>query len=156
MWVFCRGWRRKLGVLTLLLACLFFVMYLRSRVVADGVAAVPSTHQQEWYYSADGFLGWQSYETTLAGYTPSPWFSYGTIPIKPGEFFDPDSPGDVQWRSRWFGGGIGEFPTETVRTVSGSGTVAITLRYISYWCFIVPLTALSAYLILSQPQKLGR
>ncbi|MDB5347775.1 MAG: hypothetical protein JWP89_6152 [Schlesneria sp.] len=155
MWAFFRGWRRKVGCITLLVACLFLVMYLRSRVLLDEIAIVASTHQQECYGSMNGVFFWQSYEATLAVFTPTPYFSYGKLAFKPDGPFDPDNPGDAQWRSRWFGGGIVEFPTLPIRTVNGSGgAVSITLRYISYWYFIVPLTAVAAYLILCRPQKL--
>lgn len=156
MWAFFRGWRRKAGCVTLLPACLFFAMYIRSRVLLDEIAVVASKYQQECYGSVNGVFYWQSYESTLAVYSLTPYFSYGKLQFKKGEPFDPNNPGDVQWRSRWMGGGIVEFPIGAVRTTNGNGTVAITLRYISYWYFIVPLTVLSTYFILWKPMKVER
>jgi hypothetical protein len=156
MWAFFRGWRRKVGCITLLVACLFLAMYMRSRVLLDEIGIVASTCHQESCGSMNGVFFWQSYETTLAVYTPTPYLSYGNVAFKPDGPFDPNNPGDVQWRSKWLGGGIVEFPIAPVRTANGSGTVSITLRYISYWYFIVPLTAVAAYLILCRPQKLER
>jgi hypothetical protein len=153
MWAFFRGWRRKVGCVTLVPACLLFLMYMRSRVLLDEVAIVESIYRQECYGSVNGTLFWQSYESTLAVYTPTPYFSYGQLAFKPDGPFDPDN---VRWRSKWTGGGIVEFPISLVRTGNGSGTVSSTLRYVSYWYVIVPLTALSAFLILWKPQKFER
>lgn len=64
-----------------------------------------------------------------------PPFDWGTWPLDPATLISPDAP-YIRWRFRWLGLGLG---------FGGGGD---TFRFVAYWFVTIPLTLLSAYLIL--------
>ena len=150
---FFRGWRRKVGVATLLMACLFAAGWVRSQRIVDCILTGHSGRVH--YFSSDAFGIWwgsnwnrqilQSVTTRLL-----PEFSYRS-------FEEPDPPSSPDF----------EFGTDhyTVRTFCGLYfAVAKTEKdefiieeestwIIPYWFIVIPLTLLSAFLLLSKPCK---
>lgn len=137
---FFRGWRRKLGVVTLGLALLVMGWWIRSLYSTDGMTI--SCEKECTLYqlvSIDSSLAWKH----------SDWSANRSIPIIPlwetVEAFKLDevvlSPGTV--RFRWWGFYIVDlvFPERTTRW-----------WIVPYWSIVIPLTLLSAFLLLSTPQ----
>jgi hypothetical protein len=63
---FFKGWRRKLGLVTLAIACLAAVGWTRSYVVADTIS-VDLFWQQYVMISVDGSFAWDWYPSDSAG-----------------------------------------------------------------------------------------
>lgn len=135
---FLRGWRRKVGFLTLLLALASLGLWGRSLMAYDRVdfptfSLVSRTGWFTWYspqWKVDDLIEW---ETDVI-----------TTDIN---FYLPGDP-DIDWDFQVPGFGLGWTPNH------GHGRAY--LRIISLWYGIAPLTLLSAYLILGPPQKRAR
>ena len=124
---FFRGWKRKTGVATLEIACVFVARWIRSGIYSDG------THFSVWFTTRI-VIG--SAEQSIA---------LGTMPADdwgiPEFFSNIDEPFHqiVDWDWQWCGFGSGHVP---------SGAY---LWVLPYWSIVVPLTLLSGYLLLSRP-----
>ena len=153
--------RRKIGVLTLFMACIFFAGWIRSRVVADvilfqhprdrwSVASVnnnTSFHYYQWSAlslageeSGPSDPGWRYHHSTDLSRATKKWSNV----IR--------SEQDRVWS---FAG-----MTYAVRTAEEMGGIyqyIITIVIVPYWLFVVPLTLLSAWLLLGKPraEKIG-
>ena len=149
---FFRGWRRKVGVVTLLIACLFAAGWVRSQHIVDCIFV--GHPGRVHHLSSDAFGIWSAYtcyRQTHQGVTTRllPEFSYRSFkePLRP---ISPDF----------------EFSTDhyTVRTFCGFYFAVATQNddsiieeestwIIPYWSIVIPLTLLSAFLLLSKPCK---
>jgi hypothetical protein len=129
-----RGWKRKVGVIALALACLFVVGWMRSRHFQDGFNLPSGVHKKDSFFSLSEAIVWARYDETMRDRPmQSGPFSYR---FKGKPFNDPD----IKWRWRWHGFGDGEDPTEGFR-----------IWTYPYWAIVFPLTFVSCYLLLSQP-----
>ena len=142
---FFRGWRRNAGLVTLAMALALMAVWMRSFVVCDSVytakgkftcGLVSSSGQLHWYKTAkvDG----RNLQVDLR----TMWLSF---PIRP----DPDGFDDrFRFDDRVFTWGGFEFYdlplARSAHTVGGA---------IPYWSLVLPLTLLSAWLILAKPRK---
>jgi hypothetical protein len=148
---FC-GWRRKLGCVTLVMALAFVGGWVRSGMRHDFVTSDTSR-------SRYGFTSFQG-RLQLGRWTPhgnGPLLTWGSInaaesqenPVdengaqKP---FDPFEFLDVEWRWDWggfhFGASMNRAKTRKKR---------VELWVVPYWSITVPLTLLSAFLLLTKP-----
>ena len=148
---FFHGWRRKFGVVTLLLACVFMGGWVRSGWIADGF----------WYptenfgYSVDSLHGvirlykgtpvarglgcsWNSENAWSASFIKSSENGH-PLPFNPWEKLD------VRRRSDWPGL---SFCTANIKNTN----TQIEMYVIYYWFVVVPLTLLSVYLLLAKPR----
>ncbi|MDB5345362.1 MAG: hypothetical protein JWP89_3739 [Schlesneria sp.] len=146
---FFRGWRRKCGVAMLVIALAFWCLWVRSLIVIDmfDFAFWGCSHR---VVVMDGSLAWdRAYPYTAeqaafqgpSGIVVSSWVSVrsgGIISIF-------DLCRDVKWKWRGLGFAHGN------DQAWGGITIAVTL--IPYWFLAIPLTFLSAYLILWKPRK---
>ena len=134
---FFRGWRRKLGVLTLLMACVFAAGWVRSYSIHDMIyGLVVLGHEREFH----SILGDLMITTFQSGQVRIPFYyeSYSTNnntmePIEYGIW-----PLYVQ------------HPSEIFRSTRHFGGQFISIRY---WSIVLPLTVLSAFLLLTKPRK---
>jgi hypothetical protein len=149
---FFRGWRRKAGVLTLVLACVFMAGWIRSQSMFDQFCYPTST----WYVEFDSFKGLLHWNTvTVAGdisdhpfahppfghsQVDAPKLSISLLPI-----VNYLSPHGWSFRSRW------EMP-EFAFAVATKGNVTMSVLAFPYWSIVIPLTLLSAYLLLIKPR----
>lgn len=163
---FFRGCRRKAGCVTLVLACLLMGVWVRSRVYTDGVMVYRDKHVSWFVASSKGGVKW------IGAYDPEGiwsgdsfgWFSHslknldrklqpaqfgGNWPVRPEEdealwpaFYGQD----MVWNQHWqmLGFCIGD---------ANLGSPRVYVRQIPYWSIVLPMTILSAYLILWKPQK---
>lgn len=145
---FFKGWRRKIGCMTLVMACGFAGLWIRGHAIKDvyqfgnGRGPVYDTVVSSRYG-----LMWFRYEATDgSGYSWNPgWFA---IPINASTELHSEEckiVHDIKWR--WSGWGF-DFCD------SGKGDrIHVVHRNIPYWSLALPLTALSAFLLLTKPRK---
>ena len=186
---FFKPWRRKAGCITLLMACVIAMGWIRSQTVADNLTYSTGHHSEVSWHSMAGVLclqksriGTQEHPAeTAAPEVPT----RRTLEL---ETDDPDSPtsinisetswatpilisadrpfptwetglvGDLElssmfeWRWLRLGFGIADLYC-TGSVISGKRDVlSQTIYAIPYWSIVIPLTLLSAYLLLTNPR----
>jgi hypothetical protein len=146
---FFRGWKRKAGVVTLMVACMFAVGWVRSRFVSDSFGFPVGTE-----IAIACASGWESLV-----FSPFRGEKIASIPagMQLGKALDaPDQADDlfsdpgITWSFLRYGFGIGE---------SSDGTedgIEIDVYAMPYWSIVLPLTATSAWLLLSKPRPAKR
>ena len=158
---FFLGWRRKIGMVTLLMACLLSACWFRSYSINDTIS-IPIRHTEYLQVASSNqhLIFGSVLMTTIDG--------EGTqrLPLwmaNPTEFTGVRR---RQWRFATFGDrhldkyfdnarpnlGMGR-DWKRMRTPSSEFT--IDYRYVGtvYWWFVIPLTLLSAWLLLSKPRS---
>lgn len=139
---FFRGWRRKAGVVTLVMACALMSGWVRSFRIHDQLWFAVRGDATEAVISLGGKINWIRYHKAVL--VPVPTFPEWTT----GGFDDVESFDDGSLRRRWrFVGFVsGEWPDDKIigRT---------TIVAVPYLMLVMPLTLLSAYLILWKPRK---
>jgi len=144
MVAFFRGWRRKFGVLTLLMACVFAAGWVRSPRIEDMVNCYSGTPTTGVLYSVHGslFVGWYTNESAYHKLSLPGWYTVN--PQLEGRVFFLS--GDLDWEWKWCGFGFGHWsPVE--------GGPDEFLFMIPYWSIVVPLILVSALLLLIKPRK---
>lgn len=138
---FFRGWRRKAGLVTLVLACAFLGLWFRSFSTTDDCISFPHNYS---LYSHDGSISWNVHDISLGDSA----VDFGVVAegseqqIGRGfELFHP------KVYNRWECCGLVYSDT----SFAGSGRVR--QYWISAWYFISPLTVLSAWLLLSKRRQ---
>ena len=124
--------RRKFGVLTLVLACVFAVVWVRSLSVSDRVGFYATRY---WAASADGRFAVGA--------------AHGAI------FYPPLIGRHIYWNSHKIPPGAGYFPNPdwtwyVIDGASGLGTWRVSSPFST---FLIPLMLLSAWLLLSKPRQ---
>ncbi|HEY4260622.1 MAG TPA: hypothetical protein VGM98_10690 [Schlesneria sp.] len=72
------SWRRITGCVTLLLACAFMGMWMRSRVAVDRYSIWYSENRFFAFESRWGEIGWQDFNAAIA--PEAGWTSYNSLP----------------------------------------------------------------------------
>ena len=142
---FFKPWRRKIGVLTLLMACVFIGLLIRSRNSVDLVTLYSTKSNYVFvsggerclFVNGDGFV--QQMESNTAqravGITiiPQKHFLTGKI--------------EMEWHW-WPASSVEVYPS-----INDTNTKGKTVSMVSYWFIISPLTLVSAFLLLSKLPK---
>ncbi len=134
---FFHRWQRKIGVVVLILALVFMGGWVRSFVVADGIHIL-----NDDFFSVSGGLFWQRTLSKNAN---------RSISFTSWEDFDPLFDYD-----KWgFGFGAGGDETNLFSSKTGGivGVVKTTFYRVPYWFIAMPLTLLSAYLLVIAPRS---
>ena len=134
MGTFFHGWRRKLGCVTLVLACVFTVGWVRSLLIGDIFNHVASKHIDEDFSSVKGFLSWDRFSYTLEAH---------------------NFPTRILW---WHPKGRKDLPLSEINWSFCGISLSEhqwadhleTFLIIPYWTLVIPLTLLSAWLLLSK------
>ena len=151
---FFKGWRRKVGLLTLLMACVFMGGWVRSQDRFDALDICGETFRYG-INSVDGRIrllkttpleGQQLFAwTSIDASTTGGWGLDDNGYRKP---YDPMNDYNAEWRMDWAGFHIGGY--STLRN-------AILFRVEScmfpYWSLVIPLTLISLWLFLSKPRQ---
>ena len=143
---FFRGWRRKSGVLTLLMALVFMAVWVRGFTTADQIEFYPGATTFHTWFSENGNLGWES-----------------------GDDFERTTPREKQWRLIWTHYQIEpelDFESGNIRHLrwmwvylriyfrrQQSPAIPHLECYVRCSSIIIPLTLLSLWLILFTPRK---
>ena len=156
MWDFFRGWRRKIGSITLLMACALTLIWLRSDVIRDEIDLCPSFYwpQLPWYgeiVSLKGSLGWHRYEMEpgLGGIGASFPVALHTYKVKHYFACSPKIEDTLVWHRKWGGFGYGAGKTH----LKG---MSAQVWIIPFWSVIFPLTLTASFLFVSRPRELDQ
>lgn len=142
-----RGWQRKCGILALMMACLFALAWVRSRMYNDQItislwrAKLLIVSGKEGVVIGGGYLSVITYYDRLVMKSRRAPF------VPPAEFRFPSGKGRVPW-IRW--------RTDTGRRVvvySSTGQFRPQVRLTPYVLIVIPLMALAAWLLLSKPNS---
>ena len=140
---FFHGWRRKAGVVLLVMALAFFGVWMRSYFFCDEVS-FPSDASALCFDSVRGGFNWYRLTPCQTG-SGVQWNSFNLARMNATGTW---STTNVDWR--WdFGGfsfGVGTLKSDAPKT-------QIELWHFPFWALVLPPTLLSAYLILWKPQK---
>jgi hypothetical protein len=139
-----RGWRRKAGCVTLAIACLLLVGWLRSLIVID-IYSTPGKESESLVSGLHGIAWWSNDFGRDIGngvHALGGWTTISSSYWKKGSH--PHDLDRIKWHWRLLGFGYGE----DIRP-----DYMMTYRYIPYWSLVVPVTLLSAYLILWRPRR---
>lgn len=156
MWSYFKPLRRKLGAVTLLLACVCATGWVRSSTYDDGF---DQTLSQSRY-------GISSVRGKIRAYFAR---SEHARVLKMGHQFwsyklDPNQKTDLDVEKESSGLNLGNFRllrsnqdwghySELVQTAGPAVPVTLFDVQLPYWSIVMPLTALSAYLLLSKPRS---
>lgn len=164
MHTFFHGWRRKAGCVSLVVACVFVIAWMRSLFRADGVAEIGPQGSYTIYSSrgavhVDQLVSERYFlDDYNRGRLSRPWYSPSfrwtshAVSRDPGrrdtDSSDPDRD-DMKWSLNWYG--------FRCREVSRSQWIGVAYRYrewvVPYWVVVWPLTLLAGYLILWKPRQ---
>jgi len=146
---FFRGWKRKNGVVTLLMALLLSIGWVRSIDRREMVFFPAGTSQMQFISSRGGFSSCRVTNKNTAtnhfDIGSSGWLS---VSLPRPRATDDDLKEFLQrWRIAGFG----------ICTWRRKNSEPLEIRtcewIIPYWSIVIPLTLLSAYLLLSKPRK---
>ena len=123
---FFYGWRRKAGCVSLAMALVLMAGWIRSFTITDLYMVGDG-----WIVSSDGLIEWLNYS-----------FDHDRDPIEP-----PTSgpPAEITV----------SVVADDVIVLGSPGAWHVATWIVPYWSMVVPLTILSAYLILGKPRKRG-
>jgi hypothetical protein len=146
---FFRGWRRKVGTVTLGMALGFSGLWVRSLSVRD-IAAWKHIHAEFRIRSFEGTLGWQR----LAPPSSNTWTGWQSQTNFKGDFFDPWSTFEgfdvILWRWDWLGFSLGSALLDEPEVPRINPEIVVFI--VPYWSIVIPLALLAAYLLLSKPR----
>ena len=140
---FFKGWRRKVGCVTLVMACVMAAIWVRSFVIIDAVDLYPGSFTHHTWGSRQGIFSWSGREHGRIIPRRNQWrFTWENRPILPDEDWEVGrSP-----RSGWAWHVLGAY----FRRQHDPEVIECEFRY---GFVVAPLTLLSAYLILWKPRK---
>jgi hypothetical protein len=130
------GWRRKAGVVTLLIACAVFGLWMRSIYTGDIVSLPIGQSRFVSLCSSNQCVVWGRHR--LLGFDEVYFRYYSTF--RPKDW--PNSTTDLVWHWRCGDFGSARYKYDEIEYV-----------IFPHWSVVLPLTVLSAYLILWRPQK---
>jgi hypothetical protein len=147
---FFKGWRRRIGILTLVLACVVMGSWLRSQKVVDHIIIRCSETGHESLASVDGRLFWISFNPDRNNFKNAKmrmvWPKWeAQLSARPGDsLFGNLHTGSSGWQSFGIGSGV------VTRRFPLLDNVLIKFWIIPYWTIVIPLTLLSALLLFFQ------
>jgi hypothetical protein len=151
---FFRGWRRKIGVVTLLIACLFMVGWVGSEVKDRWIMINNNATRTRFRVSSVNgrinILRWTPEKGRLISIGSDPALKdrnplTGRHFRTPFEFWDEFK---VEQRFDWAG-----FHYGNGRHHSWHEEKRIAIWFIPYWSIVCPLTIISLWLLLSKPRQ---
>ncbi len=148
---FFRGWRRKVGCVSLVMACLFGVAWGRSQFVVDKIE-VPGWDSGSECKSYPGYISW-TWRSPSDQFEKIRWTSQVLSNWREIDIWTYNDP-----RFDWNWGGIKFGSVATGRWSAHQGEDSIRgeirthFRAVYYWVLALPLTLLSACLILWKPR----
>ena len=142
MWEFVRPIRRRIGVVTLVLACVFMTGWVRSFFVADWIEG-----SKFKFISFDGGGCWEHTENFHE------FLRKLSISTASAEYVQDEyrfSTRSARWKQQLFGFGLKTYGGEYRKFGGIVYNTAFTVYRIPYWAVVIPLTLLSAYLLLAK------
>ena len=131
---FFKGWRRKIGVVSLVMACVFMGGWVRSFVFGDYFqwnCGCCSTNGNLLITPPDlSEIHWE-------------WPEWSVTNVSAAE--EESTLNEMPWKWRFMGFGDGEF------SIFFGAKIRVIL--LPYWSLVIPLTLISAFLLLIKPRK---
>jgi len=156
---FFKGWRRKLGVVTLLMACGLMAGWLRSQSVLDRFF-FSQQHSMHPMLSMDGVVSWRILtpfgENLSSGWSERPkWISSELTQNSINNYKLYWDDGDVHWHWQCIGFDFGAASFERLSQVPGNANWMRReeIWQIPYWAITIPLTLFSLWLLVWKPRK---
>ena len=140
---FFKGWRRKIGSVMLLLACLCMVGWVRSRSHVDWVCIPNGNQTTEYFESRLSCMIWTSSVSRYATSQPQS-ITAGVAYYPNGRIYYLWSDESTLW---WSLGQVFYEGTSDYRYYS------LTYRVLPYSSIVYPLTLLSGWLLLFKPRQ---
>jgi hypothetical protein len=142
---FFRGWKRKLGVVTLGLACVFAAGWVRSFRTEDSFFYQIGPYVTDSLFSISGSVGWRRDDDSVCDIVPAREnFGFQSRRSVGRQFLMYSEVERWHWKWRWCGLG------RAWGAANSGGDAEILI--LPYWSIILPLTLLSACLLLSKPR----
>ena len=139
---FFNGWRRKIGVVALLMACVFLGGWFRNMTTYDAVSVPLGKQTKAVFLSVDHALVWVKIQSPDSAPAFPEWESRPAITAQ----FKPLT--DYRdYCSQWCGLAIGDVPP----TMAGGDHISFWVA--PYWVVILSLTVFSVDLLLIKPKK---
>ena len=141
---FFHGWRRKFGVVTLVMACVLTALWVRSIAFWDIKKSGGDSAGRCYLVESDnGGVTLGQTENSRDAFAE---FHCWSDPVSESNNQPPLSPELYTWRWKAMG-------FDFARLCSRNGSVNITYWTIPYWSLVIPLTFVSAFLLLSRPRQ---
>lgn len=145
---FFKGWRRKVGCVTLVMACAVFVVWMRSDSIEDRVsfASGMSVHD---FLSRSGTIQWHTSTRsgTIPWHTGTSGWSTKALTVSDNQVYQRDP---EFFKTNWSRECLGIIACETRSKFSG---LTARVWIAPYWMAALPPTLLSAFLFLWKPRK---
>ena len=142
-----KPWRRKIGIVTLVMALVFMAGWVRSLTICDLFSCPLGKFIQVYLASENQTLLW-SYQKCIV----PPFPTYGAHPlqtVKTDKYYVLYA---VNWKWRWFRFGFGERICNEASLVIPPHSHPVVA--VPYFSIVLLLTLLSAFLILWKPRKM--
>ena len=164
---FFKPWWRKIGVVTLLMACTFMGLWIRSRHITDTLTfRIEESSTRQCLTTSQQGLKWTR-RSGSGQYVVNPEFmniSWSSDDSQYAEDYRPLNDGwDIDWNWQYCGFQFGEYylgSSSKLEHAADDMTPQLTLVFarlvlwnVPYWSIVIPLTPLSAFLLLSKPKK---
>ena len=141
---FFKGWRRKVGVVTLMLTCVSAAGWVRSFIVADFIQF--ADYQLIFLSGATNVVISIGFANRI--------FSMDSLSVKKTGILDAyyfDEPRRI-WRFRFAGFGVATHKPGGIVSPNQQKMPSSWYYRIPHWSIVMPLTLLSAWLLLSKPR----
>ena len=147
--------RRKIGVLTLLLACVFAAGWVRSITRVDRIVICCSRlSRQQFKTDGDGFWYLREVSQRPVTFAHVQMFDWRLPAFHgwPGWPYREESWNfQTDWRWQAIGFDLGKFHFQDEGISQGARRWSVAIR-VRFWSIVIPLSLLSAYLLLSKPR----
>ncbi|MDB5343196.1 MAG: hypothetical protein JWP89_1573 [Schlesneria sp.] len=143
---FFRGWRRKTGSMLVLFACALMVIWFRSYAISDDLGYF---FQNDYRLTIGG--GQLSWSRTIHSFPfpdPDPETFWQTVWWKTAKYIPADAVTDHKYLSKYELSGIEVSVSDQRLVYPVADSVRVSLWRVPLMLLIVPVTLLSAYLIL--------
>jgi len=144
--------RRKIGVITLVVACAFMAGWARSQGYDDEVDFWTGPHQTHSLNSSPTGICWMK-RSDLPPSVPMTTGRCGLVAFQSWTLGGKDDGcNPFRWSTpRWEFASMGFHFAESTINPPDSGRLAVWI--IPYWSIVIPLTVLSAWLLLNKPRE---
>jgi len=142
------GWRRKIGCVTLMMALVFMGGWLRSLTGIDSVTFYSQNPTIVSVSSVQGRFEFEMMQDTEPHGTmmfPVWWTTEEDVGHLPFLVALNDGDPDINWEWQRYGFGGGSI-------AAPPGETPLAFLVVPYWSITIPLTALSAFLLISKPK----
>ena len=151
-----KPWRRKLGLATLVLACVFAAGWIRCQAYNDYVDLSFDVADRNLGYEftsqrlENGYCAVGYYFNRFSPASGNQWTcEYSALPQSE------DSPmqfANMDWQMNSLGFCIGRAADQQPRPNQALTIIAFSARLVPYYSIVIPLTALSAFLLIANPK----